>query len=111
MGSALVQKARVRANPTNDSVCGVKVQAVEFAQLWASYPDSASFVDPFLASEGAGGAAFQIEVCLCSSSSCSGVSRLVMAQTRKNLAMIALIESVLHRHQRCCQTKLMNIRS
>jgi len=46
MGSALVQKARVRTNPTKDSVCGVQVQAVEFAQLWASYPDSAPFVDP-----------------------------------------------------------------
>lgn len=46
MGSALVQKARVRTNARRDSVCGVRVQAVEFAQLWASYPDSAPFVDP-----------------------------------------------------------------
>lgn len=46
MGSALAQKARIRTNTTMDSVCSVRVQAAEFATLWASYPGSPPFVDP-----------------------------------------------------------------
>jgi hypothetical protein len=46
MGSALVQKAKVRSNTKKDSVCSVQVAAAEFSTLWASYPDSPPFVDP-----------------------------------------------------------------
>jgi hypothetical protein len=46
MGSALVQKTRIRTNTTKDSVCSVTVEAVNFATLWKAYPSSAPFVDP-----------------------------------------------------------------
>lgn len=46
MGSALIQKARVRTNTTKESVCSVQVQAAEFANLWASYPSAYPYVDP-----------------------------------------------------------------
>lgn len=46
MGSALVQKARVRTNTNKDSVCSVQVRAAEFVVLWASYPSAYPFVNP-----------------------------------------------------------------
>jgi len=46
MGSALVQRARVRTNTRKESVCSVQVAAAEFAKLWESYPSIYPFVDP-----------------------------------------------------------------
>jgi hypothetical protein len=45
MARVLTQQARIRTNPTRDSVCSIQVEAVTFAKLWAAYPGGHPYVD------------------------------------------------------------------
>lgn len=38
MTAGLIQQAQVRTNTTKDSVCNIKVAAVQFSTLWDAYP-------------------------------------------------------------------------
>lgn len=41
----LKQQARVRTNTVKGSVCRIDVEAVQFAKLWANYPEKPPYVD------------------------------------------------------------------
>lgn len=49
MTKVLKQSAKVRTNATPGSVCKVQIEAVKFADLWASYPKTSS---PYLDAQG-----------------------------------------------------------